>query len=122
MGPHFCSVLESLFALPLHICIILISDHFSTDKPTINTTKLPKVIPVFQGYPEELVCEADGQPAPKIQWFYNSDKVPHVSGNKLLVTEAGFYNCSATNEVDSTFHVVEVISKGKNSLLYTHPR
>lgn len=93
----------------------------STDKPTINTTKLPNVIPVFQGYPEELVCEVEGQPPPKIQWFYSADKVPRVFGEKLLVTEAGYYNCSATNEVDSVFHVVEVVSKGKNSLLYTHP-
>lgn len=76
---------------------------------------------MFQGYPEELFCEAEGQPPPEIQWFYSADKVPHVSKEKLMVTEAGYYNCSATNEVDSVFHVVEVISKGKSSLLYTHP-
>ncbi|XP_049416447.1 hemicentin-1-like [Epinephelus fuscoguttatus] len=80
-------------------------------KPKINTTKLPKTIPVFSGYPEELVCEADGHPPPKIQWFSTPDKVPHVSGNRLIVSEAGIYNCCATNEVDSTYHEVEVILK-----------
>ncbi|XP_070779077.1 vascular cell adhesion protein 1 [Enoplosus armatus] len=80
-------------------------------KPIINTTKLPTTIPVFRGYPEELVCEAEGHPPPKIQWLYSSDKVPHVSGDTLTVFEAGFYNCSATNEVDSISHEVKVILK-----------
>lgn len=63
------------------------------------------------------MCEADGYPTPKIQWLYSSDKVPHVSGDTLTVFEAGFYNCSATNEVDSISHVVEVILKGNNTPL-----
>ncbi|XP_068193425.1 intercellular adhesion molecule 5 isoform X2 [Antennarius striatus] len=82
-----------------------------TDKPMINTTKLPKIVPVFRGYPEDLVCEADGHPPPTIQWLYSSDKVPRVSGNMLTISEAGIYNCSATNEVDSVYHQVEVILK-----------
>ena len=90
--------------------------YFSTDKPSINTTKLPKTIPVFRGYPEELVCEADGHPPPEIQWLYSSDLVPHVSGNTLTVFEAGIYNCSATNEVDSISHEVKVILKGNHTL------
>ncbi|KAM9346625.1 hemicentin-2-like [Symphorus nematophorus] len=80
-------------------------------KPTINTTKLPKTVPVFRGYPEELVCEADGHPAPEIQWLYSSDKKTRLSGNKLTVYEAGFYNCSASNAVAATSHEVEVILK-----------
>ncbi|KAG7223188.1 hypothetical protein INR49_015796 [Caranx melampygus] len=80
-------------------------------KPVINDTKLPKTIPVFRGYPEELVCEADGNPPPKIQWHYSPDKVPRESGDTLIVSEAGFYNCTATNEVSTVFHVVEVILK-----------
>ncbi|KAM9843239.1 uncharacterized protein ACBR49_012459 [Aulostomus maculatus] len=91
------------FSSPLNITVYY--------KPTINTTKLPKFIPVIRGYPEELECEADGHPPPKIQWLYSSDKVPRVSGGKLNVSEAGFYNCSATNEVDSSFHQVEVVLK-----------
>ncbi|XP_059204482.1 hemicentin-1-like [Centropristis striata] len=80
-------------------------------KPSINTTKLPKKIPLFRGYPEELVCEANGHPPPKIQWLYSADKVPHSSGGNLTVTEAGVYSCSATNEVDSISYEVEVILK-----------
>ncbi|KAM8843867.1 intercellular adhesion molecule 5-like [Spinachia spinachia] len=78
-------------------------------KPVINTTKLPKAVPVFRGYPEVLVCEADGQPPPKIQW--RSDKVLNGSKDTLTVSEAGVYNCTATNEVDSTYRVVIVILK-----------
>ena len=88
--------------------------YVSTDKPAINTTKLPKKIPVFRGYPEELVCEADGHPRPNIQWIYSPYKVPPLSNDTLTVSEAGLYNCTATNEVDSTFYVVEVILKGNN--------
>lgn len=86
----------------------------SSDKPAINSKKLPKRIPVFRGYPEELTCEADGQPPPKIQWLYSPDKLPRVSEDTLTVSEAGIYNCTATNEVDSVFYVVEVILKGNN--------
>ncbi|XP_034046393.1 uncharacterized protein icam3 [Thalassophryne amazonica] len=80
-------------------------------KPTINTTKLPKTVPVFRGYPEELVCEADGYPPPKIQWFFGSDKGAYVNGDILIVTQAGHYNCCATNDIDSISHEVEVILK-----------
>lgn len=75
---------------------------------------LPKVVPLFHGYPEELSCKAEGYPPPKIQWFYSADKFPRVSGDMLVVTEAGYYNCTATNEVNTTFRVVEVILKGNN--------
>ncbi|XP_010775772.1 hemicentin-1-like isoform X2 [Notothenia coriiceps] len=80
-------------------------------KPSINTTKLPKRIPLFRGYPEELVCEAEGHPPPEIEWLYGEDKVPHKSGDTLIVYEAGRYTCNATNEMDSTYHAVEVILK-----------
>lgn len=86
----------------------------STVKPVINTTKIPKIMPVFRGYPEELVCEAEGHPSPEIEWLYSSDTVARVSGNTLTVTEAGVYNCTATNEVGSSSHVVNVILKGNN--------
>ncbi|CAJ1075303.1 hemicentin-1-like [Xyrichtys novacula] len=80
-------------------------------KPVIDTQKLAKIVPVFRGYPEDLVCKADGHPPPKIVWLYSSDKGPHVSGDMLTVSEAGLYNCTATNEVDSIFFEVEVVLK-----------
>lgn len=97
--------------------ILLYGHYFSTDKPVINTTKLPKKIPLFTGYSEELICDADGHPPPKILWLYSSGgKVSPSSVTKLTVTEAGFYNCTATNEIDSVSYEVEVILKGKNTL------
>uniref|UniRef100_A0A3Q1KA69 Ig-like domain-containing protein n=1 Tax=Anabas testudineus TaxID=64144 RepID=A0A3Q1KA69_ANATE len=80
-------------------------------KPVINSSKIPKTMPVFRGYPEELVCEADGHPHPEIKWVYSSDKVARVSDNMLTVSEAGLYNCTATNPVGSDHYVVEVILK-----------
>nr|XP_004552193.1 hemicentin-1 isoform X1 [Maylandia zebra] len=82
-------------------------------KPKINTTKLPKEIPVFRGYSEELVCEAEGYPIPKIQWHYNPESHVNVSKGKLTVSEPGIYNCTASNDVGSASHVVEVILKEK---------
>ncbi|XP_024920279.1 hemicentin-2-like, partial [Cynoglossus semilaevis] len=80
-------------------------------KPIIDTTKLPNKVPVFRGYPEELVCDAEGHPPPKIQWLLSPGDVPHVLGKKLNVSEAGSYICIATNDVASTLHVVEVVLK-----------
>lgn len=103
LGPEGPQPPPTMMSSPVNITVYY--------KPSINTTKLPKTIPVFSGYPEELVCEADGHPPPKIQWVFGPNKVPHVSGNRLIVSEAGIYNCCATNEVDSMFHEVEVILK-----------
>lgn len=103
-----------------HLMTLFIICHchfFPTDKPTINTTKLPKVIPVFKGYPEQLVCEADGHPPPEIRWHYSTDKVSRAT---LIASEAGIYNCSATNELGSISYVVEVILKGTDTLLKIH--
>ncbi|KAL6102636.1 uncharacterized protein ACO6RY_02203 [Pungitius sinensis] len=103
LGPEGPQPAPSTMSGPLNITVFY--------KPAINTTKLPKAIPVFRGYPEELVCEADGNPPPKIQWIYSSDKVRNKSEDTLTVSEAGIYNCTATNEVDSTYYVVQVILK-----------
>ncbi|CAK6971170.1 uncharacterized protein LOC128379280 [Scomber scombrus] len=78
-------------------------------KPVINDTKLENKIPLFSGYPGELVCEADGHPTPKIQWHYN-DKYFQFGG-KINVTEQGTYICNATNSVGSATHEVKVILK-----------
>ncbi|XP_041859179.1 hemicentin-1-like isoform X2 [Melanotaenia boesemani] len=73
-------------------------------KPII---KLPNTVPVFRGYPEELFCEADGNPPPNITWDFNSNTARLGSDGKLIVFEAGLYNCTATN-FNSTKHVVAV--------------
>lgn len=76
-------------------------------EPIINTTKLPKKVPVFRGYYEELVCEADGNPAPNITWHFSSNTARLKPNNTLIVSEAGFYNCTASN-FNTTKHVVTV--------------
>ncbi|XP_045888380.1 hemicentin-2-like isoform X2 [Micropterus dolomieu] len=106
LGPEGPQPPPNMMSSPLNITVYY--------KPVINTTKLPKTIPVFRGYPEELVCESEGHPPPKIQWHYSSDKQPHVTGDTLIVSEAGLYNCSATNDVGSVSREVEVILKGKH--------
>ncbi|XP_072530512.1 vascular cell adhesion protein 1-like [Salminus brasiliensis] len=83
-------------------------------KPVINTRKLPSVVPMFRGYPEVLVCEAEGYPQPTITWTYKQDRT--FEGGNLTITEAtnenvGIYNCTASNSVDSTVRVVKVILK-----------
>ncbi|XP_062306076.1 hemicentin-1-like [Osmerus eperlanus] len=82
-------------------------------EPRINTTKLPGKIPVFWGYPEKLVCEAEGYPQPKIKWLYNTMEIHDAieAGGNLTVTEGGLYNCTATNDVQTTFIVVQVVLK-----------
>ncbi|XP_062264458.1 hemicentin-1-like [Platichthys flesus] len=102
LGPEGPQPPPSMRSEPLSITV-----HY---KPAINTTKLPKKIPVFRGYPEELDCEADGHPRPNIKWN-STNKVLRVTNGTLTVSEAGLYNCTATNEIESTFYVVEVILK-----------
>lgn len=92
----------------------------STDKPTINVTKLPKTIPVFNGYPEELVCDADGNPPPDIVWLRNANKEPCGSGTTLTVSEEGFYICNATNALGSVTRQVKVILKGKGTCAFNN--
>lgn len=92
----------------------------STDMPTINVEKLPKTIPVFSGYPEELVCDADGNPPPRIVWLRNANEEPCGFGSKLTVSEKGFYRCSATNDVGSVTHDVQVILKGKGTCSFNN--
>ncbi|XP_066532014.1 vascular cell adhesion protein 1 [Hoplias malabaricus] len=83
-------------------------------KPVINEAKLPSEVPVFRGYPEVLVCEAEGYPQPTITWSYKG--FPKVEGGNLTITEAtnenvGLYNCTASNDVDTTVRVVKVTLK-----------
>ncbi|XP_051905398.1 titin-like isoform X1 [Hippocampus zosterae] len=80
-------------------------------KPVINTTKLPRVVPLFRGYPEELVCEADGQPPPVIYWSSGVENPSWESRDNITVLKAGHYVCKAVNDVASDVHEVEVIPK-----------
>ncbi|KAI4895989.1 hypothetical protein NFI96_025261 [Prochilodus magdalenae] len=83
-------------------------------KPIINISKLPSVVPVFRGYPEVLICEAEGYPQPDITWT-TKENTKADKGN-LTIIEAtnenvGIYNCTASNSVETTVRMVKVIMK-----------
>ncbi|XP_047212655.1 hemicentin-1-like [Girardinichthys multiradiatus] len=80
-------------------------------EPRINTTKLPKLVPVIRGYTEELFCEADGNPPPRIQWHYSSGTASLGLNGTLVVKEEGIYNCTAENDLNTDKRVVQVILK-----------
>ncbi|KAK7940484.1 hypothetical protein WMY93_003810 [Mugilogobius chulae] len=86
-------------------------------EPVINTTKLSSPVPVFSGYAEDLKCEAEGNPRPKITWNSSLTGPLEHSDGVLPVTQKGLYTCIATNLIGSDFHKVEVIEKGKTILL-----
>uniref|UniRef100_A0A3Q2CZ87 Hemicentin-2-like n=1 Tax=Cyprinodon variegatus TaxID=28743 RepID=A0A3Q2CZ87_CYPVA len=77
--------------------------------PKINKTKLQKLFLVIRGYKGELVCEADGNPAPDIKWNYTSKTAFLESDETLIVNEEGLYVCTATNNISSDTHRVEVV-------------
>ncbi|MEQ2275442.1 hypothetical protein XENORESO_003412 [Xenotaenia resolanae] len=80
-------------------------------EPRINTTKLPELVPVIRGYTEELFCEADGNPPPRIQWHYSSGTASLGLNGTLVVKEEGIYNCTAENDLNTDKRVVQVILK-----------
>ncbi|XP_054892048.1 hemicentin-2-like [Poeciliopsis prolifica] len=93
---------------------LMTSDPFTLTvlyKPTINTTKLPELVPVISGYKEKLVCVADGNPAPKITWNYSSKTAFLGSNGTLTVNEEGSYICIAKNSLATDTREVKVILK-----------
>ncbi|XP_014876266.1 hemicentin-1 [Poecilia latipinna] len=90
---------------------LMTSDPFTLSvhyKPRINTTKLPELVPVISGYKEELVCEADGNPAPTVTWNYTATAFLGSNG-MLTVNEEGTYICTANNSLAIVKHEVKVI-------------
>ncbi|XP_026056903.1 intercellular adhesion molecule 1-like isoform X6 [Carassius auratus] len=87
-----------------------ITVHF---KPIINETKLPSVVPVFRGYSEEIVCEAEGNPKPTIIWILGTNYT--VNNETLTISESTpeYVSCVAENSVGKTTRKVKVFIQVK---------
>uniref|UniRef100_A0A8C2DWR7 Ig-like domain-containing protein n=1 Tax=Cyprinus carpio TaxID=7962 RepID=A0A8C2DWR7_CYPCA len=90
------------------------SDHLSITvhfKPIINENKLPSIVPVFRGYPEVLVCEAEGHPKPTISWILGTNVI--VYNETLTISESTpeHVYCVANNSAGRTTRQVNVVLK-----------
>ncbi|XP_039541947.1 neural cell adhesion molecule 1-A [Pimephales promelas] len=79
--------------------------------PIINKTKLPSIVPVFRGYPVEIVCEAEGNPTPSIRWNLSTTDI--VYSETLTITESTpeDLQCIANNSAGITIRCVKVVLK-----------
>ncbi|XP_062842366.1 intercellular adhesion molecule 5 [Trichomycterus rosablanca] len=100
-GPHPAPTVQSD---PLTITV-----HY---KPVIYGDKLPATVPVFDGYPEMLVCKAGGNPKPTIKWLSGSEIISE-NENLTITNSHGIFNCTATNVMGTDFREVQVIMKGR---------
>ncbi|XP_059414659.1 cell adhesion molecule 1-like [Carassius carassius] len=77
-------------------------------KPIINETKLPSIVPVFRGYSEELVCEAEGNPKPTIIWILGTNDI--VYNETLTISESTpeYVSCVAENSAGRMTRQVKV--------------
>lgn len=91
---------------------------FPVDKPIINETKLPSTVPVFRGYPDVLVCEAEGNPKPTISWILGTNLT--INSENLTISESTPENvlCTASNSVGRTTIQVNVVLKGNYAFLH----
>ncbi|XP_016143176.1 hemicentin-2-like [Sinocyclocheilus grahami] len=90
------------------------SEHLSITvhfKPIINETKLPSIVPVFRGYPEVLVCEAEGNPKPTISWSLGANVI--VYNETLTISESTpeYVYCDANNSAGRTIRQIKVVLK-----------
>ncbi|KAG1968856.1 vascular cell adhesion protein [Pimephales promelas] len=88
-------------------------------KPIINKTKLPSIVPVFRGYPVEIVCEAEGNPTPDIRWNLGTTDI--VYSETLTITESTpeDLHCIASNSVGTTIRRVKVSIQVSQLLTFT---
>lgn len=84
--------------------------------PIINEIKLPSTVPVFRGYPEVLVCEAEGNPKPTISWAAND--IAYSETLTISESTPEIVNCTANNTVGWTTIQVKVVLKGNYGFLH----
>ncbi|XP_042588646.1 LOW QUALITY PROTEIN: intercellular adhesion molecule 1 [Cyprinus carpio] len=81
-------------------------------KLIINENKLPSIVPVFRGYPEVLVCEAEGNPKPTISWILGTNVI--VYNETLTISESTpeHVYCTSDNSVGRATRQVNVSIQG----------
>uniref|UniRef100_A0A8C1E8H1 Ig-like domain-containing protein n=1 Tax=Cyprinus carpio carpio TaxID=630221 RepID=A0A8C1E8H1_CYPCA len=87
------------------------SDHLSITvhfKPIIDENKLPSIVPVFRGYPEVLVCEAEGNPKPTISWILGTNVIVYNESLTISESTPEHVYCVANNSVGRTTRQVNV--------------
>jgi len=87
-------------------------------EPIINETKLPSIVPVFRGYPVEIVCEADGYPTPSISWNLSTTDIVHSETLTITESTPEDLHCIASNSVGTTIRHVKVSIQGNDAFLY----
>ncbi|XP_059414611.1 hemicentin-1-like isoform X3 [Carassius carassius] len=80
-------------------------------KPIINENKLPSVVPVFRGYSEEIVCEAEGNPKPTIIWILGTNDIVHNETLTISESTPEYVSCVANNSVGTTTRQVNMVLK-----------
>ncbi|ROL51167.1 Hemicentin-2 [Anabarilius grahami] len=78
------------------------------DKPTINVTKLPSLVPVFRGYPVVIVCEAEGNPEPTISWNLGTNNTVYSETLNVTDSTPEDLSCIASNSVGTDIRHVKV--------------
>uniref|UniRef100_A0A8C1E717 Ig-like domain-containing protein n=1 Tax=Cyprinus carpio carpio TaxID=630221 RepID=A0A8C1E717_CYPCA len=92
------------------------SDHLSITvhfKPIIDENKLPSIVPVFRGYPEVLVCEAEGNPKPTISWILGTNVIVYNESLTISESTPEHVYCVANNSVGRTTRQVNVSIQAK---------
>ncbi|XP_014211856.1 protein sidekick [Copidosoma floridanum] len=105
-GTYACRVIHTRGEYPT---IVASADLVVLEKPFFPT-KLKRVTPSEYGSTVVLTCEAAGVPAPRIQWFRNTQSIDDLEGSgydvtngtliikKLTMKDPGMFQCLASNE------------------------
>lgn len=72
-----------------------------TEQPKL-VSQSNRTIDVEEGEPVTLNCKVTGNPVPSIMWMHNGRILPQKASvlkiSKIQLSQAGIYNCTATNQ------------------------